>query len=541
MNKIKKPFNLLGASMFRNHRLLALFITTVFTSLVALSACGDGNSGSARVKNAALSSSTPVPYSCAQLETEEVSEETTSVAFSLCDEAVRYSIVTPDGVMGSIADTDVQGNEVIRVPVSKSIDGDYTIFTVQVDGAEPLDPYHPGVHVYQVALSRATTTLVEENDPSYGKVFTKILYEMPAPKTFDAFSSGTSVIGVEQYLTNLEEYLQKWAMVRLPTCTSSLSLAVISQTPIKSVLGYAQIDAKRRLKRNLYTKLSQARYFTSSISSLPAGCLNGLNSYNIFTNGIHKGFVPLNESEILESDNVEALLQTTAYGMYAAQVKSGQCPVDDNVSSELSRDDFETVSTNAYKRISELVIDNPVAIAAEYQLTLLMMMTEIRNEYGVKDLCTKLPSGYYNEKELPKEKALEFAANTLPEKAISDITVQDAVTPDSTPSLGESALLALSNSPAPLGAETWNAPIPSPSLTVGGTMSKSRVVAASNIVIAPKSKVVLTRLATSKRFCSMTPKSVKALRVGTCKMTVVVSAKGKKTIRTTVSIKIKKK
>jgi hypothetical protein len=125
----------------------------------------------------------------------------------------------------------------------------------------------------------------------------------------------------------------------------------------------------------------------------------------------------------------------------------------------------------------------------------------------------------------------------LPEIAVIGDVVQSAE-----PTLAEAAAAVIEeNSQSQSQPKiSYTAPLPKPTLKVGSTMTKASVVAASDLAISKKSKVAITRLSASKKFCSLSKTRVRAVRAGVCKLRVSVSSKGAKTLSKTVSITVTK-
>ena len=530
--------------MDRNKSRIGSLTVALLVSITALAACGDSDSNADRTRNAAMSSQSPLPYSCAQLEPGVVNETTAYVYFSICDEAERYSIETPDDVDASVPDTDVGNIQVIEVPFSRIIDGVPTILTIETEGATPSDFYHPGVHIYEVVLSRADTNLVSPDDPFNGALYPKVTYSMPASQVQSVYQSGLSAVGVNQYVGYLEEYIHKWAMIRLTTCYSSLGLSVMSQISPKDVVSYAQLDAKRRLDRFLFRALNSLRYVISDYVALPDRCAVGQTSYNIFTHGINSGFVPIEVKQISTSDNVEELLKTAALTYYQAQVVNGQCTSNTEISSTLSDTDLQEWGDTAYQRLQKLAVNDPAALAAEAQLTTLKLLELVRSEYapyGVSTTCSQLPAGYSVAVARPFEEVLESTLETLPKVELPEIVVEGDVLPETKQTLAEIAAAVIEEKSQPQPEISYTAPLPKPTLTVGSSMSKATVVTVSNLAVTKKSKVAVSRIPSSRKICSISKTRVRALRAGVCKIRVSVSEKGSKTLNKTVSITVNKK
>ena len=532
------------ATVSRSHSRIACTTLALLVSVTALAACGSSDSNASRTRNAAMSSQSPLPYSCAQLEPGVVNETTAYVYFSICDEAERFSIETPDDVDASVPDTDVGNREVIEVPVSRVIDGTPTILTIETEGSTPLDSFHPGVHIYEIVLSRADTNLVSSDDPFNGALYPKVTYSMPASQVRDVYQYGTRSIGINQYVNYIEEYVHKWAMIRLTTCYSSLGLSVMSQIPPKEVLAHAQIDAKVLRNRPLYIHLNSLRYLMYTYYILPNRCDVGSNSYNIFTHGVNKGFVPVEVSELSTAVNVEEILKTGAITWYQSQVVKGQCPAETEVNSALSSEELQRWGEAAHQRLKELAAKNPIARAAENQLSTLELLGLIRSEYGQygeSTLCSQLPAGYAVATAQPFEEILETTRETLPKVDQPEIVVEGEVSEVAVQTLADVATAVIEEKLQPRPEISYTAPLPKPTLKVGSSMSKASVVSASNLAVTKKSKISISRVSSSKKFCSMSRSRVKALKVGVCKVKVSVSQKGLKTKSKTVSITITKK
>ncbi len=535
--------------MSRSHSRIASLTLALFVSATVLSACGGSDSNAGRTRNAAMSSQSPLPYSCAQLEPGAVNDTTAYVYFSICDEAERYSIVTPDGLEGSIPESDVEGREVIEVPVSSTIDGEPTLLIIETEGATRSDSFHPGVHFYKVVLSRADTNLVSSDDPFNGALYPKVTYTMPASQAESVYQTGSQLVGADQYVAYLEEYVHKWAMIRATTCYSSLGLSVMSQISPKAVLTHALIDAKIRRNRNLYMVVNSLRNYLINYETLPARCAVGTNSYNIFTNGVNEGFVPIAADKISTTDNIEELLKTSAITWFQAQVVNGQCTADVEVSDSISSADLQQWGDDAHQRLEELAANSPIALAAENQLTILNLLAAVRSAYqihGLATTCSQLPAGYSVAVAQPFEVLLESTSETLPKVELPEIAVIGDVVQSAEPTLAEAAAAVIEeNSQTQTQSKSqpeisYTAPLPKPTLKVGSTMSKASVVAASDLAISKKSKVAITRLSASKKFCSLSKTRVRAVRAGVCKLRVSVSSKGAKTLSKTVSITVTK-
>ena len=220
-------------------------------SALALAASCGGTDSAQRTRNTALPEKYVLGYSCAQLVTEAVTESTSEIRFTLCDEAGSYSIVTPEGVSGAVNDQVVQGGEEIAVPISSAVNGPESTLVVKIDGA-PMDEnasYHSGIHIYGVSLATVDAELVGADSNLIGTLYPKVVYGFPTPQTWATYRIGvTSVVTRDMYATYLDELTQKWAMVRLTTCHPNVAharMADARNANVSLALGEAQVNGKR--------------------------------------------------------------------------------------------------------------------------------------------------------------------------------------------------------------------------------------------------------------------------------------------------------
>ena len=409
--------------MLFSRRRCAIVVATFFVSLVALSGCG-GDSASDRTRNSALPASSVLPYSCAQLLTDTATEATTEVRFTLCDDAELYSIVTPDGVAGAINDQPVQGGEEISVPVGSVVNGPATQFIVKTVGAvlgdDPI--YHSGVHIYRVSLATPEEDAVGANSPLLGTVYPKVSYDMPTPQTWTVYQKGPFDLpgGIGQYVAYIDELAQKWAMVKLATCHSTLAHAQMANINLTSHgFAQAQINAKVLRNRSLYVVLDQLRTFTSEHFSEANMCEPGVNGFNLFVDGVNEEFTPVAATEIASSTDAVALATSFALLRYWKQIVTNTCEAPSGTTVDYELAVLDTWSTQVFSRVQALrddVTRTAVERVSSRRLLDQMAMIDLIEELHISTWggCAMIAAGYAVPARQNIEAVLQQAADTLP-------------------------------------------------------------------------------------------------------------------------------
>lgn len=518
----------------------------VVASSLFIAACGSGESVQ-RTRNSALSNKTSIAYSCAQLITEPVTESTTKIRFSLCDDAESYSIVTPTGMDGSVNDQIVTGGEEVVVPVSPG--GTGASSTLIVRNGPPISDdgtTHVGVHRYDVSISTVMEELVGAGNPLIGTYFQQVVYDMPSPQTLATYRQSPQSLpgGLEQYVAYGDELIEKWAMVKLTTCHASLASAVMADVQgFSGIVANMQLTAKVLRNRGWYIMLNSMReymYMGPEISL----CEPGVNGFNVFVEGIEKGFTPVQPGEVSTTKDPVALLKSFALLKFLGQVGRSECDAVEGVKIESSGVDLDEW-TNA---ISEklVLLSEDVDLTSAQRLTAkralrqadtLNLLKDIRDWADADTKCSRLSAGYAVPVKQASVEVIEIAASTLP--APVEKQDQDSAAPTTVQPLAEVVTNPQPETTVAPAQLVWPEAMASvkPTLRVGQTVSKSLLVAQSGVVASSKSRVTLTPRS-PKSICTVRSTGVKALKVGTCKVRVSVATKGKKTQTRNVSLTI---
>lgn len=519
----------------------------VATSLLVTS-CGSSEPAG-RTRNAALTTSTSLPYSCAQLITDQATAGTSEIRFSLCDDAEMYSIITPTGTNGSVNDKEVQGGEEIVVPIVAELNGPSTKLVVRTTGALADDFYHPGVHIYAVSLASADAELVGAESSMVGTIYPKVDYRMPMPQRLQTYRAGpqASSGGVAQYASYIDEVVLKWALVTLATCHSNLAQAAMARISDQSgTVAEAQMVAKRLRNRDWFVALNSLRGFVSGFHPISL-CSPNTVGVNVIAQGVERGFTPLTPEQVADSNDPVALVKSLALLRLWEQIVREECPAREDVTVDLDADAIEILSNQIEGRLGALSEDTNLtqdqrssALRASRQIDVLDLLKYQRQSFGGVSTCVELPAGYAVSVQQTIDETIEAVSATLP--PASDAQSQDAGAPEAPQSLAEIVTNPTPVATVPSSQLSWPAAASSvvPTLRVGRTMTKTQLAARSGLPMSSKSTVKLTQVASSKKFCVVAKWGVKAVRVGTCKVRVSVAAKGKKTLTRTMSLSVTK-
>ena len=524
---------------------MRIAVVTAVSLLVA--SCGGGESAE-RTRNAALPTRTPLPYSCAQLLTDQVTGDTTEIRFSLCEDAEMYSILTPTGVNGQVDDKEVQGGEEIVVPISPEVDGIPTTLIVRTAGALSDDPYHPGVHIYDVSLSRAIEDMVGPDSPLLGSLYPKVGYYMPTPQPWATYRAGFLELpgGPTQYAAYIDELVFKWATFALATCHSTLAQAAMASAGISSsALGEAQINAKRVNDRDWFVSLNALRMYTAGYHPI-ALCPPGITGVNVIAQGVEQGFSPVEANVIANTSDPVLLLKSLALLKYWGQVVRTECPADPGVTINADAGQIQTWSTQVSDRLNEISEDTKltsdqrtVALRALRQMDVLDLLNSQRRAFNGVSSCTVIPAGYAVPVKQSVEQVVENVSATLAPAVEVQSQNSSSNSPQALADIVTDAAPAATVAPSQL---SWPVAAASATTTirVGQTVSRAQLVAQSGLTVTSRSTVRLAQIASSKKICTVKSWGVKAARAGTCKVRLSVATKGKKAQTKTVSLTVTK-
>lgn len=514
----------------------------VVVAMVVMAACG-GAESSNRTKNSALTTSAPLPVSCAQLITETATAETTSLQFSLCDDAVKYAIDTPDGVEGEIQDTSVNGGEIISVPVSPTIDGDPTTLVVQTQNAIPEDPYMPGVHSYSVSLATVTADQVAADNPLLGTLYPRVVYTMPPPQPRSVYQRGPAPTtdGDNVYAKHIDDLVHAWSMLAQQTCYSSVAKAVMATPMVFSVSGalsHIQLNAKVRRNRAWFIYINSLRFMVNEADAIRV-CPPGSTGFNIFLNGVNEGFVPITEKESETSTNAIDLLKSFALVSYWSQIVTQKCPATSTHNPKDSVEVLDTWTKAIKARLDTLRTD--AAVGSELwtinqQVDLIEQLAITRDAGPNSDKCSMISAGYSVPVKKTPAEIIEDVALAVEPPVASD-NQSNASAP---PSLSDIASSEQTVPTVPQSQLQMPGVSTAPRLKIGSTMSTSRLAAVAGLRLTARSTVRLQIPAASQKVCRALKSSVRAVRVGTCTVRVSVATKGKKTQAKNVQILIQK-
>lgn len=520
-------------------------------AVIAMTACGGAESAE-RTRNTTLPTRWTMPYSCAQLLTDQATTDTTEIRFTLCAEAETYSIVTPSGVNGSVDVAPATGVKEVVVPISSDVDGPTTRLVVNVAGARADDYYHPGVHIYEVSLSRATEELVGAASPLIDVVYPKVRYVMPLPQTLNTYRQGP--FGFEDarttYSSYVEELGQKWAMVRYTTCHPNVAHAVMAHVDPGNASGAAsnaQVAAKRARLAGWFIALDSLRVFIALAGNEINICPAGARGVNVFTQGVEVGFVPIDQTQVATSTDWTKLLKSFALVRYWEQVARKQCPADRAVTAtEKEANGLRVWSRALYDRLVALAEDTSQsqyeqrsARRAADQATMLGILEDARRASGSTTLCSVIPAGYSVPVVTPQVETQAQTEVTVP--PVVETTSDSSLVPETTAPPAD-ASASPSNVSVPQAELSWPAATPTAPLRVrvGRSVSRADVLSRSRLAVSSGSRVTIRPLGSSTRVCSASTWGVKALRAGTCKVRVTVTTRGAQTQVATVSIRVTK-
>lgn len=520
-------------------------------AVIVMTACGGGESAE-RTRNTTLSTRWTMPYSCAQLLTDQATTETSEIRFTLCAEAETYSIVTPSGVNGSVEEASATGVKEVVVPISPQVDGPTTRLVVRVAGAKADDINHPGVHIYRVSLSRATEELVGAGSPMIDVVYPKVRYDMPLPQTSETYRQGPFGIADARttYASYVEELGQKWAMVRYTTCLPTLADAVMANVDKGRVSGaasHAQVSAKRARNAPWFIALDSLRMTIGLSSDEVNICPAGVQGVNVFSQGIEVGFIPIDPADIAASTDSTRLLKSYAVVRYWEQVARELCPKDSTVMVAAEQvDSLRAWTTSVYERLialaddeSRSLVERRTARRAADQATMIGILEQVRRTSGSSNWCSAIPAGYAVPVVRAQVETQAQTEATVP--PVVESTSDSSLVPGTTAPPAD-ASASPSNESVPQAALSWPAATSTGPLRVrvGRSVSRVDVLSRSRLAVSSGSRVTIRPLGSSTRVCSASTWGVKALRAGTCKVRVAVTTRGAQTQVATVSIRVTK-
>ena len=372
---------------------------------------------------------------------------------------------------------------------------------------------------------------------------------MPAPQTWSTYRRRFLTLpgGKEQYVRYGDELIEKWAVVGLTTCHTIFASAVMAYVGgISGALAEKQIIAKQVRDRDWFVVLNAKRYFVSKQLIEDFLCEPNVSGFNVFVQGIEKGFTPLQPADVATSKEPVALLKSYSLLRILGQVVREEYVAIDGVSVQNSDANLDDWANAINERIILLTEDvdltdaqRLIASRAQSQVDTLDLWKSIRNTADGDTTCTRLAAGY----EVPvKQTIVEVignAASTLPAPVESQS--QDTASPTTSQPLGEIVTNAQPEAIVTPAQVVWPEATASvkPTLRVGQMVSKSSLVAQAGLVTASKSNVTLMQRS-PKSICAVRSTGVKAIKVGTCKVRISIATKGKKTQTKNLSLTIAK-
>lgn len=513
-----------------------------------VTSCSNSDS-SDRNRNTAIQSNYRLGYSCAQLLTESATASTTEIRFMLCDDAEMYSIVTPIGVDGSIENQAVSANREVVVPVKSEVNGEATKLIVRTAGADLSDfsNYHSGIHIYDVSLADVTSDEVGQESSLLGSVQPKVVYDMPSPQSafiyrqhFSEFSSR------DAYVSYVEEFVQKWAMVRLTTCHRSVAQGRIANALYQSgAISDAMINAKRLRDIDGYVALDSLRHFVAGGESSVNLCAPGELGFNLFTDGITAGYTPIPASEVAMSNNVLELAKSHMLLQYWKQIEKGECEAQGQVIPDVEAENLDTYSRQGLESWSRALEEKLQIVAESSELTstqrttaqrlllqidTLSLVRKMRESFAGASLCTVSPAGYAVAVAQPSEAP---SATLAPVEPITES--------DSNRNLSEVVENQAPIPSIPASQLNWAAATNAPlTLRVGQTFSRAQLRALAQLASSSKSTISIARVGSSQKVCVVKPWGVRGLRTGTCRVRVSIKNPGKKAQSKVLSLVVTK-
>lgn len=493
-----------------------------------VTSCSNSES-SERTRNSELTKSYTLGYSCAQLKTESVTAETTEIRFTLCDNAEMYSIVTPPGVDGAVENQAVTNNREVIVPVKPEVNGEATKLIVKTIGSDFDDDssYHSGIHIYDVSLADVSTAEVGPDNELVGSVHPRVVYDMPTPNKWIEYrrliaESG----GSDVYVGFVDNYVQKWAMVRLTTCHPSVAQARMSNAVYStSALAQAMMNAKLIRDRDLYVSLNALRYHTAEVSETLNLCQPGESSFNVFTDGISSGYSPIQNDDIAAATNILEVAKSQMLLWYWVQVKKNECVSTNTNIPDVKAAKLQSWFTALDEKLRVLV-DAPNLTTQQResarrllrQVDTLALLRTMRESFDGVSTCTVSAAGY----DVAVVKPVDTTPPTSP-------TSEPSASGESEKTLSEAVESQTPESSIPTSQLNWSAASKAPlTLQVGRSLSRAQLRVLAQLKSTSTSTTTIARVGTSKKVCSVKAWGIRGVRAGTCRVRITVKATGKK-------------
>lgn len=514
------------------------YVAALVVTAALMASCGGTDTG--RPRNAALPPATPrLPYSCAQLESAVVPSGDRPVArFVLCDEAEKYMVVAGSDTVQDAEEAPVPPDNVIEVPVDP---GDATntaeVWVWVTRGAEgdQIDQ----LHRYVVGIGEVGEATLGVGHPRASERIVRVEYTMPPPYGRSVYLGD---VPRETHHDYVDDIVQKWSMITQRTCYPSPTLARMSMgVGVSSPLADSSIAAKRWRNRNYYVSVSMLRNYTWDWVAPRALCAPGTSSYNMFSDGVESGYVPVSPDAVATTTDVVALLKSYAVVHMEIQVRQQVCDEVLAVSKETGNESLAALKTSLKQRVEELAENDLAARAAGGQIDVLDALTESRVNARIFPLCARIAGGY---SVVTPQDATENSVATevvlpLPETVAAQQTPDDSTQTTLPPTTVSPDAVVAPAPPLPKEA-VWAVAQPTLRVKAGSSLSGSRLLSFAGLRQPAGAKVRITRSAASKARCTASTRGVKALRPGSCRVTVKVTPRKGKAVTKSITVTVTK-